>query len=56
MDVCRKLLTELQRSLADLSPNLTPVHEKLVSLLRSIAAANSRAKVEHRVKSVDTVH
>ena len=45
LGTCRNLLSELQDSLADLSPELTPTHEKLVSILRSIAAANTRSKV-----------
>lgn len=47
LSTCRNLLFELQASLADLSPELTPTHEKLVSILRSIAAANTRSKVRH---------
>ena len=45
LDTCRKILTELQATLAHLSPALHPVYERLVSILRSIAAANSRQKV-----------
>ena len=45
LGTCRNLLSELQAMLADLSPELTPTHEKLVSILRSIAAANTRSKV-----------
>lgn len=45
LNTCRKILAELQASLADLSPALTPVHERLVSILRSISAANTRQKV-----------
>lgn len=45
LNTCRKILAELQASLADLSPELTPVHERLVSILRSISAANTRQKV-----------
>ncbi|KAI4121368.1 MAG: hypothetical protein LQ338_006400, partial [Usnochroma carphineum] len=44
LDTCRRLLSELQSSLADLSPQLTPVYERLVSILRSISAANTRSK------------
>ncbi|KAI4162544.1 MAG: hypothetical protein LQ342_003775 [Letrouitia transgressa] len=42
IDTCRNLLSELRSSLADLSPQLTPVYERLVSILRSISAANTR--------------
>ncbi|KAL8957284.1 MAG: hypothetical protein Q9193_005401 [Seirophora villosa] len=45
LDTCRHLLSELQSSLADLSPQLIPVYERLVSILRSVSAANTRQKV-----------
>ncbi|KAI4154621.1 MAG: hypothetical protein L6R39_001358, partial [Caloplaca ligustica] len=44
LDTCRRLLADLQSALADLSPQLTPVYERLVSILRSISAANTRSK------------
>ena len=44
---CRSILAELQLTVSDLSPELTPTHEKLVSILRSISAANTRSKVYH---------
>ncbi|KAF6224073.1 hypothetical protein HO133_010647 [Letharia lupina] len=44
LNTCRNILADLQASLADLSPALTPVHERLVSILRSISAANTRQK------------
>ncbi|KAL9073188.1 MAG: hypothetical protein Q9161_003020 [Pseudevernia consocians] len=44
LNTCRNILAELQASLADLSPALAPVHERLVSILRSISAANTRQK------------
>ncbi|MCJ1369505.1 hypothetical protein MMC20_000716 [Loxospora ochrophaea] len=44
LDACHKTLAELKASLVSLSPELTPVHEKLVSILRSISAANTRSK------------
>ena len=47
LGTCRSILSELQVSLADLSPELTPTHERLVSILRSISAANTRSKVCH---------
>ena len=43
--VCRKSVAELEATLVDLSPTLIPTHEKLVSILRSISAANTRQKV-----------
>ncbi|KAI9710221.1 MAG: hypothetical protein M1812_007493 [Candelaria pacifica] len=39
---CQDLLSALQQSLSGLAPELTPVHEKLVTILRSMAAANTR--------------
>lgn len=42
---CRKTLLELRSLLANLSPALAPIHERLVSILRSVAAANTRRKV-----------
>ncbi|MCJ1255538.1 hypothetical protein MMC24_003354 [Lignoscripta atroalba] len=44
LNTCQNILAELQASLANLSPELSPVHEKLISILRSIAAANTRQK------------
>lgn len=46
LDKCQVTLSELQKPLANLSPELTPIHEKLVSILRSMAAANTRNKVD----------
>jgi hypothetical protein len=45
LDKCQVLNTELQDELAKIAPSLHPVHEKLVSLLRSISACNTRSKV-----------
>ena len=45
LDTCRMILSELKVSLVGLSPELAPVHERLVSILRSISAANTRQKV-----------
>ena len=45
LTTCRDMLEQLQVSLAGLSPELTPTHERLVSILRSISAANTRTKV-----------
>ncbi|KAI4098760.1 MAG: hypothetical protein L6R37_006316 [Teloschistes peruensis] len=44
LDTCRNILGELKSSLGDLSMELTPVYERLVSILRSISAANTRQK------------
>ena len=42
---CRKVLTHLHGVIADISPELAPSYEKLISILRSIAAANTRQQV-----------
>ena len=52
LDACHKTLAELKASLVSLSPELTPVHEKLVSILRSISAANTRSKVRNILYAV----
>ena len=52
MDICRNILAGLQQSLADLPPALTPIHERLVSILRSISAANTRSKVSRTTESI----
>ncbi|KAI9787459.1 MAG: hypothetical protein M1835_002658 [Candelina submexicana] len=39
---CQESLSTLQRSLSGLAPDLTSVHEKLVTILRAVAAANTR--------------
>ncbi|CAF9931876.1 MAG: hypothetical protein HETSPECPRED_008206 [Heterodermia speciosa] len=44
LTTCRGILEQLRISLAGLSPELTPTHERLVSILRSISAANTRTK------------
>jgi hypothetical protein len=45
MEVCQVLLKELRDFLSTLSPEMTPLWENLVSLLRGLAALNSRSKV-----------
>jgi len=45
MEICYKILQDLQDFLASLSPEMVPTWEKLVSLLRSTAALNTRSKV-----------
>ena len=53
LNTCRNILAELRGSIADLSPALHPVHERLISILRSIAAANTRQKVCFTPKMVE---
>jgi hypothetical protein len=43
--VCEEVLADLQLNLSQLTPELTPMWEKLVSLLRSLAGCNARSKV-----------
>lgn len=45
MDVCQELLGKLKHTLEKLSPELKPIYEKLVSILRSLSACNTRSKV-----------
>ena len=45
MEICRALLRELREFLSSLSDETLPIWEKLVSLLRSLAALNTRSKV-----------
>lgn len=46
LDVCRELCSNLQQKLERLDPGLTEIHEKIISILRSISAANTKAKVQ----------
>jgi hypothetical protein len=48
LEICRALLKELRDFLSTLSPEMAPVWEKLVAILRSIAALNIRSKVTPR--------
>ena len=48
LDTCHIVLEELQATLAHLSPELVPTHERLISILRSMAAANTRHNVRLR--------
>jgi hypothetical protein len=45
MEICHKILQDLRDFLGNLSPEMVPTWEKLVSLLRSTAALNTRSKV-----------
>lgn len=45
MDICQELLEKLKHTLEKLSPELKPIYEKLVSILRSLSACNTRSKV-----------
>lgn len=43
--LCQSSLRNLQKQLEALDDSLLPVHEKLISILRSMALANTKAKV-----------
>ena len=45
LEICQAMLKELRAFLSTLSPEMVPVWEKLVSILRAIAALNTRSKV-----------
>lgn len=45
IDRCRASLTKLQRKVEDLAEPLRPTAERLVSILRQMAATNTRSKV-----------
>ncbi|KAL9084197.1 MAG: hypothetical protein Q9165_008183 [Trypethelium subeluteriae] len=44
MAVCRTTLTQLEHELSHLTPELEPVYEELVSILRSLSGSNARSK------------
>ncbi|KAF2184354.1 hypothetical protein K469DRAFT_666803 [Zopfia rhizophila CBS 207.26] len=44
IEVCQKTLSELELTLSHLTPELTPKYDKLVSILRSLSACNTRSK------------
>ncbi|OCT52124.1 hypothetical protein CLCR_08497 [Cladophialophora carrionii] len=48
LQVCQGMLQELHNFLATLSPEMTPIWEKLVSILRAIAALNTRSKYSQK--------
>lgn len=45
LDNCEVVLNELHTVLSQLSPELAPVYDKLVMVLRSLAGLNTRATV-----------
>lgn len=45
IEVCQLGLTKLQNRLARLGGDLPAIHEKMISILRSISLANTKAKV-----------
>ena len=51
--ICEDILTELELNLSQLTPELTPKWDKLVSILRSLAGCNARSKVRNYVPPFD---
>ena len=45
IEVCRHILVELRDNLSKLSPEMMETYERLVSILRSLSALNTRSKV-----------
>jgi hypothetical protein len=45
LTVCEETLADLELNLSQLTPELTPKWDKLVSILRSLAGCNARSKV-----------
>lgn len=47
IEVCQTMIDDLKEFLSTLTPETKPIWEKLVSILRAIAALNTRSKVSH---------
>jgi len=47
INVCKKILHELQDALSRLDPNTLQTYVKLVSILRTLSACNTRSKVRY---------
>lgn len=45
IEVCEQRLAELQLNLSHLTDELRPEYERLVSILRTLCACNTRSKV-----------
>jgi hypothetical protein len=45
LNACHMLLEKLRSDLSILSPELEPLYEQLISILRSVAAANTKSEV-----------
>lgn len=48
IEICERLLQELRDFLSSLDPHMVPTWEKLVSILRGIAALNTRSKYNQK--------
>lgn len=45
INTCRTILSQLKENIAGISPQLVPTHDRMISILRSISAANTRQHV-----------
>lgn len=45
IEICQRSLKNLSKRLERISEELSPTHEKIISILRSISLANTRSKV-----------
>jgi ABC-type transporter Mla subunit MlaD len=46
-ELCKKMLVDLRKQLDELEEPLQAVYERLISILRSMSLANTKAKVTH---------
>ena len=53
VELCQSSLATLQKKLDDLDETLLTVHEKIISILRSLSLANTKAKVSPRAVRYD---
>lgn len=56
IDHCQTSLRNLQTRLARLGGDLPAIHEKLISILRSISLANTKAKVRLLTSPLNDIH
>ena len=54
IDICQKLVAEMQEMLGRIEPDLRPTYEKLVSILRSLSGCNVKSKVVICIQSSST--
>ncbi|TGO15263.1 hypothetical protein BTUL_0042g00330 [Botrytis tulipae] len=62
IDVCQRSLKNLSKRLERIGADLLPIHEKIISILRSISLANTRAKfsttevtkLQNQIKEIDS--
>ncbi|EDN94752.1 hypothetical protein SS1G_10626 [Sclerotinia sclerotiorum 1980 UF-70] len=62
IDICQRSLNNLSTRLERISPEISPIHEKIISILRSISLANTRSKfsttevtkLQAQIKEIDS--